>query len=79
MMCLYALNHLFCQSSGGVDVQALAGSQRLGMQIRLIRKVKGANPFQAKRPLQMQYVYLYCGLYEVDHNSACSAYTKRAN
>lgn len=51
--------------TGGVDVQPLAGSQTLGMQIRLIRKVKGANPFQAKRPLQMQYVYLYCGLYEV--------------
>ena len=51
--------------SGGKDTDALAGSRKLGKNVRLIRRIKGANPLQQPRPLHSQYVYVYCGLYEV--------------
>ena len=50
--------------SGGKDTEALAGSQRLGKKVRVVRKVKGPNPTQTISS-QDQYVYIYCGQYEV--------------
>ncbi|KAL3155688.1 Histone-lysine N-methyltransferase member suvh2, variant 2 [Trebouxia sp. C0010 RCD-2024] len=50
--------------TSGRDTDALAGSRKLGRNVRVIRRIKGDNPLQP-RPSHSQYVYIYCGLYEV--------------
>ncbi|DBB03349.1 TPA: hypothetical protein ACH3X3_010723 [Trebouxia sp. C0006] len=55
---------------GGVDSIAMQGSQKLGTPVRVIRRALGDNAHQASRrnaqsAKQRQYVYVYCGRYEV--------------
>ena len=62
---------------GGVDSIAMQGSQRLGTPVRVLRRVHGDNAPQASRrnaqsAKERQYVYVYCGRYEV-HTSRCKA------
>ena len=49
------------------STKALQGSQKLGLPVRVIRKVMGPNPVQASKSLKpiLQCHYVYCGKYEV--------------
>ena len=46
------------------NTMALQGSQKLGLPVRVIRKVMGPNHVQTLAP-HAQTVYVYCGKYEV--------------
>ncbi len=79
-MSLYSLckQALYVQGvEGGVDSIAMQGSQKLGTPVRVIRRALGDNAHQASRrnaqsAKQRQYVYVYCGRYEVQ-TSCCKA------
>ena len=56
--------------AGGNGAIAMQGSQKLATPVRVIRKVHGANHLQphrrnAQSAHARQYVYVYCGTYEV--------------